>query len=120
MQASLAKSLAYGAAIAGGLTAFGAVERKFADVLSSAVARVLPGNDEVWRPLAHAVSLAAFGALTRVVMQQAFHRIENVQESVEAAFDIAPPSELVSGSYESNVPFATLSRGSPVRVDDDS
>ncbi len=109
VQASLAKSLAYGVAVAGGLTAFGTVERRFADVLSRGVSRVLPGNAEVWRPLAHAASLAAFGAAARYAAEAMFHRIENVQESVEAAFDIAPPNELVSGSYESLVPFATLS-----------
>ena len=48
------------------------------------------------------------------------HRIENVQESVQAAFDIAPPNPMASGSYESLVPFDTLSRaGRALRLDDD-
>ena len=110
IQASLAKSIAYGVAIAAGLSVFSATERRFADVLSRSLARLLPGNEAVWRPLAHAVTLAALGAAGRALTEQTLHRIETSQESVEAAFDIAPPSELVSGSYESLVPFASLSR----------
>ena len=41
---------------------------------------------------------------------KALTRIEHVQESVEAAFDFPPPNPLVSGSFESLVPFDTLSR----------
>ena len=41
-----------------------------------------------------------------------------MQESVEAAFDIPPPNPFVSGSFESLVPFDTLSKhGRPLRVD---
>jgi uncharacterized membrane protein len=110
MQASLAKSIGYGVAVAGGLSAFAAGERAFADALSRALARVLPGNEVIWRPVAHAASLAGLGYAGRFLGEQAFHRIEQSQESVEAAFDIAPPNENVSGSYESLVPFTTLSR----------
>jgi uncharacterized membrane protein len=41
---------------------------------------------------------------------KALTRIERVQESAEAAFDFPPPNPLVSGSFESLVPFDTLSR----------
>ena len=110
VQASLAKSIAYGVALSAGLSAFGAGERKFADVLSREIARVLPGNEAIWRPVAHAATLAGLGYAGRFLAEQTLHRIETSQESVEAAFDIAPPNEFVSGSYESVVPFVTLSR----------
>jgi hypothetical protein len=108
--ASLAKSITYGVAIAGGLSVASAAERKFADAVADALARALPGNPEVWRPVGHALALSAVGFATRYAMEQMFHRIEHSQESVEAAYDIMPPSPFVSGSYESLVPFETLSR----------
>jgi uncharacterized membrane protein len=110
LQASVAKSIAYGAAVAGSLSLVGLLERTFADAVSRNVARVLPGNEAVWRPLAHAVSLTALGAATRYAYARMMQRIEHSQESVEAAYDIAPPNPLLSGSYDSLVPFPTLSR----------
>jgi uncharacterized membrane protein len=110
VQASLVKSIAFGVGVAAGMSALGTGERKLADRLSRAVARVLPGNSEVWRPVAHAATLAGLGAGARVLAVKALHRIEHVQESAEAAFDIPPPNPLLSGSAESHVPFDTLSR----------
>jgi uncharacterized membrane protein len=109
-RASLVKSIGFGVGVAAGLSALGAGERRLADRLSRAVARVLPGNSELWRPVAHAATLAGLGAGARVLSVKALHRIEHVQESAEAAFDIPPPSPLLSGSAESLVPFDTLSR----------
>jgi uncharacterized membrane protein len=110
LNASLVKSAAYGAAVAGSLSLVGLLERTFADVVSRSAASVLPGNAAVWRPLAHAVSLTALGAATRYAYAAMMQRIEHGQESMEAAYDIAPPNPLLSGSYESLVPFPTLSR----------
>ncbi|MET1003777.1 MAG: alpha/beta-hydrolase family protein [Acidimicrobiia bacterium] len=109
-QASLAKSVAYGLGIAGAMSAVGAGERKVADKLAQGLARLLPGNEALWRPVGHAASLAALGFGTRFLAEKMLHRIETVQESMDAAFDIAPPDANVSGSYESLVPFDTLSR----------
>jgi uncharacterized membrane protein len=109
-RASAAKSVAYGIAISGGLSAFGAFEHRFADTLSRNAARVLPGNDTVWRPLAHAVALGGLGYGCRYAASALLHRIESVQEAVETAYDIPPPTPWVSGSYESEVGFDTLSR----------
>jgi uncharacterized membrane protein len=108
--ASLAKSIAYGVAIAASLSVASAAERRFADAVAGALARVLPGNAELWRPVGHALALSAVGWTTRYATEQMFHRIERGQESIEAAYDIMPPSAFVSGSYESLVPFDTLSR----------
>jgi uncharacterized membrane protein len=110
VHASFVKSIAFGIGVAAGMSALGAGERKFADGLSRAAARVLPGNPEVWRPVAHAITLAGLGAGARVLAVKALHQIEHTQEAAEAAFDIPPPNRLLSGSVESHVPFDTLSR----------
>ena len=96
--------------MAAGLSAFGEAERQFADRLSRAIARALPGNAALWRPVAHAAAFAGLAAGARWIAVKALTRIEHVQESVEAAFDFPPPNPLVSGSFESLVPFDTLSR----------
>ncbi len=110
VQASLVKSIAFGVGVAAGMSALGAGERKLADVLSRALARALPGNAAVWRPIAHAATLAGIAVGTQNLAVKALHRIEHVQESAEAAFDFPPPNPLLSGSLESLVPFDTLSR----------
>jgi len=107
---SVAKSLAFGLGVTAGLSAFGTAERKLADVVARVAGRLLPGDEATWRPLGHAATLALFGAGTRYAAGKTFHRIESVQESAESAFDIAPPSPLLSGSRESLVPYNTLSR----------
>ena len=71
---------------------------------------MLPGDAALWRPAGHAAALAGFGAAARYIAVTGLHRIENVQESVQAAFDIAPPNPWASGSYESLVSFDSLSR----------
>ena len=56
------------------------------------------------------MALAGITAGTRVLIERAYGQIVNREESVEAAFDVAPPNPLVSGSADSVVPFDTLSR----------
>jgi uncharacterized membrane protein len=109
-QASLAKSIGIGLGVVAATSGFGAAERRLADVVSQALARVLPGHPTIWRPVGHAAALAGFGAAARYLAVTGFHRIEGVQGSVQAAFDLAPPNPWASGSHESLVPFDTLSR----------
>jgi uncharacterized membrane protein len=109
-KASLSKSIGIGVGVVVGMSAFGAGERTLADAVSHALARVLPGDAAIWRPVGHAAALAGFGAAARYIAVTGLHKIENVQESVQAAFDISPPNPFVSGSYESLIPFDTLSR----------
>jgi len=108
--ASALKSVAYGAAVAAGTSAFALTERSLATAIARGAARVLPGRREVWQPLGHAATLAAFGALARLLVEHAFAGIETKETAVESAFDVAPPNPLVSGSRASLVPFHTLSR----------
>jgi uncharacterized membrane protein len=107
---SLLESIGVGLGVTVAVSALGVVERKLADVVSRSAARVLPGTEAMWRPVGHVAALAGFGMAGRVLARNMLHRIEHVQESAEAAYDIPPPNSLLSGSLESLVPFNTLSR----------
>src|SRR5262245_31462607 len=94
--ASMVKSVAYGSAVAAGASAFALTERSVASAIAGGAARVLPGRREVWQPLGHAVTLVAFAALARLLVERAFAGIEKKETAVETAFDVAPPNPLVS------------------------
>jgi uncharacterized membrane protein len=103
------RAVAFGFGVSAGMSALGAVERRAAERVANVAGRVLPGDATVWRPVAHAATLGALTAIGRVASQRAFGGIEAHQGAVETAFDIAPPSPMLSGAYESLVPYATLS-----------
>jgi uncharacterized membrane protein len=107
---SLLESIGIGLGVTAAVSALGLVERKLADVVSRSAARVLPGPEAIWRPVGHVAALAGFGFAGRALARKMLHRIEHVEESAEAAYDIPPPNSLLSGSLESLVPFDTLSR----------
>jgi uncharacterized membrane protein len=109
-KASGAKALVLGLGVAGGMSAIGIGERRVAHLTARALSRLLPGPDALYRPVGHAAALTGLGIATRTVWVEMLNRIERSQESVEAAFDVAPQIENVSGSHESLVPFNTLSR----------
>lgn len=109
-QTSRLKAGALGLAVTAATMGLGSFERKLADTVTGAVARVLPGNAALWRPVGHAASLAMIATGSRALMQKVFGRIERQQESVEPAFDIPPPLGEVSGSLASEVPFDSLAR----------
>jgi uncharacterized membrane protein len=104
------KALALGLGVAAGMSLMSAVEHRLANSMARATSRVLPGREELWRPLGHAVALAGISAVARLAAQRALSGIERREESVETAFDVPPPNPLVSGSFESKVPFATTSK----------
>jgi hypothetical protein len=108
--ASLGKSIALGLGVTAAMSGLGWAERRFAGAVAQGAGRVLPGKPAVWRPLGHAVALAGLGFGVKTAAEKMLARVENVQESAEAAFDIPPPNPLLSGSLESLVPFDTLSR----------
>ena len=107
---SISKALAMSLAVVGVTTTLSAGERKLADRIAWAASRVLPGNEALWRPLGHAVSLAALTAGTRFAIERGFGTIEKREESVEPSFDIPPLSSGLSGSLDSDVSFASLSK----------
>ena len=108
-KASTARGLAFGLGVSLGTSALAAIERHSADRVARGLARVLPGEAAVWQPVGHAVALGAATALGRLASQKAFAHLEAKEGGVETAFDIAPPSAMLSGSRESYVPFPTLS-----------
>ncbi len=103
-----ARALAFGIGMSAGTVAMSNLERRAADGIAHALSRVLPGDEALYRPVGHVLSLGASAAVTRYAMQKAFAQIESKQGAVETAFDIPPPSPMLSGSYESHVPFPTL------------
>ena len=109
-QVTTPKALGLGLGVAAGMSVASIVERGLANATARAMARVLPGRAELWRPVGHAVALAGLGGAARFVAQRALSGIEHKEESIETAFDIPPPNPLVSGSFESRVSFDTISK----------
>ncbi len=104
------KAIGIGLGLAGGLSLATAGERKAADLIAKAAARVLPGPDALWRPIGHIVALAALARATAWLTDHELRGIERKETAFETAFDVAPPNPNVSGSAASTVPFATLSK----------
>ena len=107
---SVTKSLAMSVAVVGLTAGLSAGEHKLADLIARAASRILPGNEALWRPLGHVVSLAAITAGTRFAMERGFGLIESREEAVEPSFDLPPVHPNLSGNLESGVPYATLSK----------
>jgi uncharacterized membrane protein len=104
------QALGMGVGVAAALSAMSVGERALADLFVRSARRVLPVDDALLRPLGHAVALGVLGTGARLLAQRARDGIEHKETSIEAAFDIPPPNPLLSGSYESHVPFATISK----------
>jgi uncharacterized membrane protein len=108
--ASAAKAVAVGGGVSLVLAGLAHLERAFAGVIGRAAAALAPGHPRVWRPLGHLVALGAMGAGLVETMRRVDRTIETKASRVEPAFEDPPASPLVSGSSESAVPWATLSR----------
>ncbi len=104
------KALGMGLGTAAALTGIGMVEHRVADAIGAGVARVLPGDEVLWRPVGHLATLAVLGYGAKTMVERTLGKIEHGETAFEAAFDIPPPNSLLSGSHESLVDFATLSR----------
>jgi uncharacterized membrane protein len=109
-QESVVKSLALGFGVALGATALSGLERGIADRIARVAGHVLPGPEELWRPLAHAASIGLLAAGTKQLVERGFGMIETREESVEPCFDLPPLNGNLSGSLDSVVPFETLSK----------
>jgi uncharacterized membrane protein len=108
--ASAAKSFAMSLGVTAGLTGLAAGERLFAAGVGGLVERGLPGHERLYRPLGHLASLSVLGGALYGLVRRVDHRIERGAEQIEAAFDDAPTSRLVSGGPGSGVAWETLSR----------
>jgi uncharacterized membrane protein len=104
-----ARAFALGLGVSAATSGMAAVERRAAARLARMLARVLPGEEALWQPVGHAIALSGFVMAGRLASQRAFAKIEHQQGAVETAFDIRPPSPMLSGSHESHVPFSSLS-----------
>jgi uncharacterized membrane protein len=107
---SAAKSFAMSLGVTAGLTGLAAGERLFAAGVGGAAERVLPGHERVFRPLGHLAALSVIGGGLYGLLRRVDRKIERGAEEVEAAFDEAPTSRLVSGGPGSGVAWDTLSR----------
>jgi uncharacterized membrane protein len=104
-----ARALVFGVGVSVGTAGLATLERRAADRIAHAAARVFPGTPTQWRPVGQALTLGVVTMAGRAVTQQAFGRVESKQGAVETAFDVAPPMPLLSGSRDSHVPFTSLS-----------
>jgi uncharacterized membrane protein len=107
--AATVRALAFGATFSVGASALTATEARVAERVAAILARASRTDEVFWRPVGHVVALGAAFSVARLASQRALARIESGQGAVETAFDVRPPSPMVSGSRESEVPFETLS-----------
>jgi hypothetical protein len=104
------RSLAMGTGIGVGLTAMLFGSRLLSSSLGRVLDRLMPGDERLWRPMGHAISLGALGAVLYYQWYRVTSHIESGTGKIEAAFDLLPQSPNVSGSSESLVPWDTLGR----------
>ena len=109
-QVSMAKALGVGGAVAAGLLGMAFVQRGAAAATGAALARLLPGSEQQWRPVGRLTALGALGFGVGAVVQNAYHRAESGAEKPEPGFEEAPTSPLVSGGPGSVVPYDTLTK----------
>jgi len=108
--ASAFKSFVMSLGVTGALTGLAAGERLFAAAVGGMAERGLPGHERMYRPLGHLAALSVLGGALYGLVRRVDHRIEQGAEQIEAAFDQAPTSQLVSGGPGSRVAWDTLSR----------
>ncbi|HEX5940541.1 MAG TPA: alpha/beta-hydrolase family protein [Dehalococcoidia bacterium] len=104
------RALAIGTAVGTGLTGLVVGSSMLSGLLGRFLGRVLPGDDRLWRPMGHALSLGALAAVLYSRWYAITKAIEEGTGNIESAFNAPPESSLVSGSPESLVPWQTLGR----------
>ncbi len=109
-QISGTRSLAMGAGIALGLAGMSLGNRAVSRVIGRTLDNVLPGDERLWRPMAHLLNFAVLGAALYGLWYKTSHQIEAGTGKIEAAFDNPPTSKFVSGSAASAVSWDTLGR----------
>jgi hypothetical protein len=104
------RAIAMGAGIGASLAAFSLGNRALSRIIGRSLGRVLPGDERLWRPLAHLTNVAILGAGLYLLWYRITRRIEEGTGKVEMAFELPPESPLVSGSAESLVSWETIGR----------
>jgi uncharacterized membrane protein len=109
-QLSGARALTIGSGIGLGLTGLIVGNNMLSGFLGRLLGRTLPGDDRLWRPMGHLVSLGALAAALYYQWYRITTRIEQGTTTLEAAFESPPRSPLVSGSGQSLVSWQSLGR----------
>lgn len=104
------KSIIIGGAVTGTLLGITRTERWFASSIAKIVSTVLPGSSRFWRPAGHAAALWVAWTGVKAAVGRAYNQIEDKAELIEPAFAEAPTTTNVSGSPDSLIPWATLSK----------
>jgi len=110
MRVSAVRALPMAAAGSLALTGFVLLNRTASTLLGRALDRYLPGDERLWRPIAHMGLLASLGGVLYTQLHRINSRIEEGAGKIEGAFENPPASSLVSGSAASHVAWETLSR----------
>jgi len=93
-----------------GVLALQGAERVLATQVSRGLTRIAPSYDEVANPVGHLVSLGLLGGVLTAGYEYLTRRVEQGGAAVEPAYESPPTSPWVSGSPDSLVTFASLSR----------
>jgi uncharacterized membrane protein len=110
LSASGTGSIAMGAGIGVALLGMAQANRSVSRLVGRALDRILPGDERLWRPMAHFMWLGVLFAGLYAQLQRINHRIEEGTSKIEGAFDQPPTSALVSSGPGSGVSWETIGR----------
>ena len=93
-------------------------ERKLADRIARRASRVLPGNESLWRPVGHVISLAAITAGTRVAMRTRLRHDRNPRRVGRTVLRSAAAVVHLSGSHRQRRSVRdVVEAGPPLRLE---
>jgi len=107
---SAGRSLALAAGVTLGSGLVGHAEGVLADRVAWLFAKVLPGDEDRWRPAGHLATLAAVGWAGRLATSRVAGMIEGREKRMEPALDVPPLAPELSGAPGSLTPYSTMSR----------
>jgi uncharacterized membrane protein len=103
-------SLGLAAIVGVGVWTLRLAERWIALVIARTLRTVAPSSAPVAVPIGHAVSIAGFAMVVGAGYQYTIRQVEQGGSAIEPAYEDEPTSMFVSGSHDSLVSFASLSR----------
>jgi uncharacterized membrane protein len=104
------RALGMGAGIGVGLLALLTASRASSRLLGRTLDRVLPGDERLWGPLGHVLSLGVLLGALYAQWYRISHKIEEGTSKIEGASTRPPESTLVSAGPGSEVDWETLGR----------